>query len=128
MDIKPIRNEADYDAALEEIAELMEAEPGSEAEERLEVLSTLAAAYEERAHPVEAPDPVEAIRHALEARGSTERDLERILKAKRSRVWEIMNRKRGLSLAMIRRLHRELDIPAEALIQPYETGDREQAG
>ncbi|MFW5910854.1 MAG: helix-turn-helix domain-containing protein [Thiohalospira sp.] len=106
----------------------MEADPDSEAEERLEVLSTLAAAYEERAHAVEARDPVEAIRHALEAHGSTERDLERILKAKRSRVWEIMNRKRGLSLAMIRRLHRELDIPAEALIQPYETGDREQAG
>ena len=128
MDIRPIRNEADYEAALAEIADLMEAEAGSEAEDRLDVLSTLAAAYEEQAYPVEAPDPVEAIRHALEARGSTERDLERILKAKRSRVWEIMNRKRGLSLGMIRRLHQELDIPAEALIQPYETGDREQAG
>jgi len=128
MDIRPIRNEADYEAALAEIADLMEAEAGSEAEDRLDVLSTLVSAYEEQAYPVEAPDPVEAIRHALEARGSTERDLERILKAKRSRVWEIMNRKRGLSLGMIRRLHQELDIPAEALIQPYETGDREQAG
>lgn len=128
MDIRPIKNEADYEAALEEIADLMEAEDGSEEADRLDVLATLVATYEEQNHPVEAPDPVEAIRHALEARGATEKDLERILKAKRSRVWEIMNRKRGLSLGMIRRLHQELDIPAEALIQPYETGDRERAG
>lgn len=127
MDIKPIKTEADYEQVLEEIENLMEAEPGSEDEDRLDVLTTLVAAYEEQAHPVEAPDPVEAIRHALEAQGATEKDLERILGAKRNRVWEIMHRKRGLSLPMIRRLHKELHIPAEALIQPYPIEEDERA-
>ena len=127
MDIKPIKSEADYEQALAEIEGLMEAEAGSAEEDRLDVLTTLVAAYEEQAHPVEAPDPVEAIRHALEAQGATEKDLERILGAKRSRVWEIMHRKRALSLPMIRRLHQELHIPAEALIQPYQGEDGERA-
>lgn len=127
MDIKPIKTEADYEQALAEIEGLMEAEPGTAEEDRLDVLTTLVSAYEEQHHAVEAPDPVEAIRHALEAQGATEKDLERILRAKRSRVWEIMHRKRGLSLPMIRRLHQELRIPAEALIQPYQREDGKRA-
>lgn len=124
MDIKPIKTEADYEAALDEIEGLMEAEPASPEADRLDVLTTLVEAYEEHAYPIKAPDPVEAIHHALEARGADEKDLERILRAKRSRVWEVMHRKRSLSLPMIRRLHRELGIPAESLIQPYSTEDQ----
>lgn len=119
MDIKPIKSEADYEATLVEVAQLMNAEPGTPEYDRLDVLTTLVEAYEEKAHPIEAPDPIEAIKHILEARGLTEKELEPIL-GSRSRTWEIMHRQRALSLKMIRRLHEELNIPAEALIQPYE--------
>ena len=120
MDVKPIKTEADCDAALAEIAQLMDAEPDTPEYDRLDVLSTLVEAYEEKAHSIEAPDPIEAIYHALDAKGLTERDLEGILASRRTRVWEIMHRRRRLTLDMIRRLHDELGIPAEALIQPYE--------
>lgn len=119
MEIRPIKTEADYDAALAEIAQLMNAEPETPEYDRLDVLATLVEAYEEKAHPIEAPDPIAAIYHALEAKGLTEKDLERILASRRTRVWEIMHRKRRLTLGMIRRLHDEMDIPAEALIKPY---------
>ncbi len=124
MDIKPIKTEADYDAALAEIAQLMDAEPETPEYDRLDVLATLVEAYEEKAHPIEAPNPIEAIYHALEANGFTEKDLERILASRRGRVWEIMHRKRRLTLDMIRRLNDEIDIPAEVLIQPYELNHR----
>ncbi len=124
MDIKPIKTEADYDAALAEIAQLMDAEPETPEYDRLDVVATLVEAYEEKAHLIEAPDPIEAIYHALEAKGFTEKDLERILASHRGRVWEIMHRKRRLTLNMIRRLNDEMDIPAEALIQPYKLNHR----
>jgi len=119
MDIKPIKNEMDYEATLAEVAKLMNAEPGTPEYDRLDVLTTLIEAYEEKVHPIEAPDPIEAIKHTLEALGLSEKELEPIL-GSRSRTWEIMHRQRTLSLKMIRRLNEQLNIPAEVLIQPYE--------
>jgi HTH-type transcriptional regulator/antitoxin HigA len=124
MEIRPIKTEADYEAALAEIAQWMDAEPDTPEYDRLDVLATLVEAYEDKVHPIEAPDPIEAIYHALEAKGLTVKDLEPILtggrKNGRSRVWEIMNRKRRLSLTMIQRLNEEMGISADTLIQPYD--------
>jgi HTH-type transcriptional regulator/antitoxin HigA len=117
--IKPIRSEADYEAALAEIEQLFEAEPGTPAGDRLEVLTTLVEAYEEKHYPIPLPDPIEAIYYYLESRGLSRRDLEPYL-GSRARVSEVLNRKRPLSLEMIRRLNNGLGIPAEVLIQPYE--------
>lgn len=119
MDIKPIRNERDYRAALKEIERLFEARTGTAEGDRLDVLSTLVAAYEEKHHPVLPPDPVEAILYCMETRGLTRKDLEPYV-GSRAKVSEILNRKRPLSIEMIRRIHRGLGIPAEVLIQPYE--------
>lgn len=118
MDIKPIKNEIDYEAALAEVDKLMTAEPGTPDYDRLDVLTTLIEAYEEKAHPIGAPDPIEAIKHTLEAKGLSEKELDPIL-GSRTRTWEIMHRQRTLSLRMIRGLHENLNIPAEVLIQPY---------
>ncbi len=124
MEIRPIKTEADYEAVLAEIAQLMNADPDTPEYDRLDVLATLVEAYEDKAYPIEAPDPIEAIYHALEAKGLTVKDLEPILtsgrESGRSRVWEIMHRKRRLTLSMIQRLHEEMGIPAESLIQPYD--------
>ena len=121
MEIKPIRSESDYQAALKQIEVLFDAEPGTSNGDRLDVLTTLVEAYEERQYPIEAPDPVEAILYYMESRSLTRRDLEPYL-GSRARVAEILNRKRSLSLAMIQKLHQGLGIPAEALIQPYALG------
>jgi HTH-type transcriptional regulator/antitoxin HigA len=118
MEIKPIKTEADYDTALEEIEALFEAEPGTPEGDRLEVLTTLVEAYEDAHYAIPSPDPIEAIRYYMESRGLVRRDLEPYL-GSRARVSEILNRKRPLSLAMIRRLNEELGIPAEVLIKPY---------
>ncbi len=120
MDIKPIKTEADYDAALADVEAMFGSRPGTAEGDRLDVLATLIEAYEARAHPIAAPEPIEAIRHMLEAKGYDEKDLQGILGASRTRVWEIMNRRRPLTLTMIRKLHDALGIPAEALIQSYE--------
>lgn len=120
MDIRPVRTEADHVAALAEIDRLMDAEPGTEAGDRLDVLTTLVEAYEAKHHRIEAPDPIAAVRHALESQGLDDSDLQAIIGARRERVWEILNRRRPLTMPMIRRLHRHLRIPAEVLIQPYE--------
>lgn len=117
-EIKPIRTEADYEAALAEIEQLFEAVPHTPEGDRLEVLTTLVEAYEEKHHPIPLPDPVEAIFYYLESRGLSRRDLEPYL-GSRARVSEVLNRKRALSLEMIRRLNTGLKIPAEVLIQPY---------
>lgn len=115
MDIKPIKNKRDYRRALKEIDKFMDARPNTPAGDRLDVLATLVSAWEEKHHPIEAPDPVEAIRFAMEQRGLTRRDLEPYI-GSRARVAEILNRKRSLTLGMIRRLHAGLGIPAEVLI------------
>ena len=119
MDIKPIKTQADYEAALQEIEALFEAKPGTGAGDRLEILSTLVEAYEEQHYPIPTPDPIETIRYYMESRGLTRRDLEPYV-GSRARVSEVLNKKRPLSLTMIRNLHQGLGIPAEVLIQPYE--------
>ena len=116
MEIKPIKSERDYHRALKEIDRLMDARPNTPEGDCLDVLATLVEAWEERHHPIGPPDPVEAIRFAMEQRGMTRHDLEPLI-GSRARVAEVLNRKRDLTLPMIRRLHAALGIPAEALIQ-----------
>ena len=120
MDIRPIKTEADYQAALAEIERLFDAQPDTPEGDRLDVLTTLVEVYEADHEPIAAPDPIEAIAYYLESRGLTRRDLEPYI-GSRARVSEVLNRKRGLTLEMIRRLHTGLGIPAEVLIQPYRT-------
>ena len=120
MNIKPIRTEDDYQAALADIDRLMDAEPDTPEGDRLDVLATLVEAWEEKHVPIEEPDPIEAIRHRMEALGMNRKELEALIGG-RSRVSEVLNRKRPLSLTMIRRLSETLRIPAGALIRPYET-------
>ncbi len=115
MDIGPIKTEADYDGALAEISGLLDAPQGSPDGDRLEVLSILVEAYEDLHHPIDPPDPIEAIKFRMEQMGLTRKDLEPMIGG-RGRVSEVLNRKRRLSFAMIRKLHAELGIPAEILI------------
>jgi HTH-type transcriptional regulator / antitoxin HigA len=123
--VKPIKTNGDYEEALSEIERLMEAKPDTVEADRLEILVTLVEAYENEHYSIPLPDPVEAIKYYLDSRGLTRRDLETYL-GSRARVSEILNRKRPLSLEMIRRLNKGLGIPAEVLIQPYEK--MQQAG
>ncbi len=116
MNIRPIRTEEDYEAALARIEALWDAAPGSEEADELEVLATLVDVYEEEHEPIPPPDPVEAILFRLEQSGRTRKDLAEILGVGRGRVSEILNRRRGLSLSMIRKLARSMNIPAEVLI------------
>jgi HTH-type transcriptional regulator / antitoxin HigA len=116
MDIRPIKTEKDYKVALKEIEGLMEAEYGTPKGDRLDVLSTLVAAWEEKHHAIEAPDPVEAILFVMDQRGLSRRDLETYI-GSRARVSEVLNHQRKLTLSMIRRLHTGLGIPAGILIQ-----------
>lgn len=116
MDIKPIRTKADYRAALKEIETLMNAQAGTPEGERLDVLGTLVEAYERKHFPMDLPDPVEAIRFRMEQSGLTARDLVPMI-GQLNRVYEILGRKRPLTLKMVWRLHRELGIPAESLIK-----------
>jgi HTH-type transcriptional regulator/antitoxin HigA len=120
MEIRPIRNDADYRAALEEIERVWDAEPGTAEGDYVEVLSTLAEAYEGSHHPIPAPDPIAAIEFMLEQKGLTRRDLEPAI-GSRGRVSEVLNRKRPLTLPMVRALSGLLEIPIEVLAQPYET-------
>jgi HTH-type transcriptional regulator/antitoxin HigA len=113
--IKPIRSERDYQRALSEIEQLMDAEPRTPEGDRLDVLATLVDAWEQKHYRIEAPDPVEAILFAMEQRGLSRKDLEPFI-GSRGRVAEVLNRSRTLTLSMIRRLHKGLGIPAEALI------------
>jgi len=116
MKPKIIKNRKEHARALARIEELMEAAAGSPEEEELELWALLVERYEEKAFPVDLPDPVEAIKFRMEQEGLRQRDLERFFPGK-SRVSEILNHKRALSLGMIRALHRGLGIPAEVLIR-----------
>ncbi len=120
MEIKPIKTQKDYAAALKEIERLFDAKPGTAEGDRLEVLTTLIQVYEEKHHAVPLPNPIDAILYYMESRGLTRRDLEKYL-GSRARVSEVLNRKRAITMEMIRNLHRGLGIPAEVLIQPYRT-------
>jgi HTH-type transcriptional regulator/antitoxin HigA len=121
MELKPIRTKADYKEALETITSLLDAPVGSREAGTLEVRSLLVEEYEEEHHPIGPPDPIEAIKFRMEQMGLTRRDLEPYI-GSRARVSEVLNRKRQLSVEMIRRLNAGLGIPAEILIQPYKTG------
>ena len=118
LEPRPIRTEADYRAVLDEIETLFETKPNTPECDRLEVLTTLVEAYEQRHYPIEAPDPIEAILYYLESRGLSWHDLEPVIGSK-VEIADILHRKQALTLDMIRRLHQQLDIPAEILIQPY---------
>ena len=119
MDIRPLKTEADYNDALAEIEQLWGAEVNTPAGDKLDVLVTLVEAYENVHYPMDPPDPIEAIKFRMEQMGLSRKDLEPYI-GKRGRVVEVLNRQRGLSLSMIRRLHTHLHIPLESLIGPPE--------
>ncbi len=123
MNIRPIRNDSDYRAMLAEIESLMDADADTPDGERLDVLVTLVEAWERRHFPMELPDPIEAIRFQMEHLGLTPRDLKPMI-GRLNRVYEVLNRTRPLTLRMIRRLHRDLGIPAESLIGVIEDEPR----
>lgn len=116
-EIKPIRSEEDHEAALAEVARLWGARSGTPEGDRLDVLATLIDAYESEHDPIDPPDPIEAIKFRMEQQGLTRKDLEGIL-GSRTRIAEVLNRRRALSINMIRRLHDRLGISAEVLIRP----------
>ena len=118
MDIRPIKTEKDYEEALAEIERLFDATPETANGDRLEVLMTLVEVYEDEHDNIPDPDPVEAINYYMESRGLTRKDLEPYI-GTRARVSEVLNRKRPLTLNMIRRLNSELGISADVLIAPY---------
>ncbi|MFP4500728.1 MAG: type II toxin-antitoxin system HigA family antitoxin [Candidatus Hydrogenedentota bacterium] len=116
MEAKLIRTEAEYEAALNRVAALMTAESGTSEAEELALWALLVEDYEKREHPIEPPDPIEAIRFRMEQQGLTNQDLVPFI-GSRSKVSEVLNGKRPLSLNMIRRLHEGLGIPAEVLLR-----------
>jgi HTH-type transcriptional regulator/antitoxin HigA len=131
MKVTPIRNEGAYNAALAEIERLMDAEADTPRGDRLDVLVTLVEAYERKHWSIDPPDPIDAIKFRMQQRGVSRRELEALLGGK-NRVSEVLNRKRPLTIGMIRRLHSRLDIPAESLIKPTvrtarQRGDRRTA-
>jgi HTH-type transcriptional regulator/antitoxin HigA len=123
MDIKPIRTENEYKEALTQIDAIFDALPGTPEGDLLDVLTILVEAYEEEHYPITPPDPIEAIEFHMERLGLTRRDLEPYI-GSRARVSEILNRRRPLTLAMIRRLQDGLGIPAEILLQRYPLVDK----
>src|SRR6201988_4947289 len=116
-ELKPIRSKVDHRNALAEVERLWGAKSGTPAGDRLDVLATLIDAYEAEHFPIDPPDPIEAIKFRMEQQGLTRRDLENII-GTRTRIAEVLNRKRGLSIGMIRRLHERLGISADVLIRP----------
>ena len=116
MQPKVIKTEAEYEAALARVAEMMDAQPGSPDEQELELFALLVEQYEQEHFPIAPPDPVEAILFRMEQEGLTRKDLAAYIGSP-SKVSEVLNRKRPLSLSMIRALHRGLGIPADILVQ-----------
>jgi HTH-type transcriptional regulator/antitoxin HigA len=119
MELKPIRTNEEYEEALKEIESLFSAEPGTSEGDKLEVLSILVNVYEDEHYPIPAPDPIEAIEYHMERLGMTRKDLEPFIGGP-SRVSEILNRKRSLSIKMIRSLSEGLGISMDVLGQAYE--------
>jgi HTH-type transcriptional regulator/antitoxin HigA len=117
VDVKPIRTEADYEVALAEVERLWGAKSGTPRGDRLDVLATLIDAWENEHYPIDPSDPIEAIKFRMDQQNLTRKDLEGIL-GTRTRVAEVLNRRRGLSINMIRRLHERLGIPTDILIRP----------
>jgi HTH-type transcriptional regulator/antitoxin HigA len=125
VEIQPIKTERDYDAALAEVEALWGAQPDTPEGDKLDVLITLVEAYEARHHPIFPPDPIEAILFRMEQSGLERKDLERYI-GHSGRVSEVLNRKRPLTLSMIRKLWEGLDIPLESLIQQDEKTNHKQ--
>lgn len=119
MKIRPIRTKADYRVALREAERLWDATPGTPAGDRVDVLVTLIEAYEAKHHAIEAPDPIAAIEFMMEQKRLTRRDLEPAI-GSRGRVSEVLNRKRPLTLPMVREISKLLQIPTDILVQLYE--------
>lgn len=119
MDIRPIHSEEDYKAALREVSAYFDDEPTPNTPDgdRFEILLTLVEAYEAKRYPIDLPDPVEAIKFRMDQSGMTAKDLVPVI-GRLNRVYEVLNRKRPLTLKMIWNLHDKLGIPAECLIQP----------
>jgi len=119
MNIRPIRTKKDYKVALRDLSAYFdnEPDPGTDEGDRFEVLATLVEAYEARHFPIEAPDPIEAIRFRMEQGGLTIKDLVPSI-GRPNRVYEVLNGRRSLTVDMIRNLHRNFGIPAESLIGP----------
>lgn len=117
MELKPIRTEAEYNEALRDVGQYFDNEPASGTPEadRFEILVMLIEAYEEKHYPIAPPDPIEAIKFRMEQAGLTPKDLEPMI-GRSNRVYEVLARRRPLTLPMIRRLHAGLGIPAESLI------------
>jgi HTH-type transcriptional regulator/antitoxin HigA len=124
--VRAIKTEQDYEIVLAEIESLMDAEPDTPEGDRLDVLTTLVEAYEAKHHPIDLPDPIEAVKVRMEELGLSRKDLEAIIGSK-SKVSEVLSGKRSFSIAMIRRLHSVLGIPAEVLIQEPRSRDRNAA-
>jgi HTH-type transcriptional regulator/antitoxin HigA len=126
--IRPLRSEADYDAALEEIERYFEHEPkpGTPEADRFDLLALIIEDYERKRWPIDPPGPIDAIRYRMETRGYTQGDLGRLL-GSRQRASDILTGKRPLTMKMVWKLHREWDIPAEALIAPPPTSGRKSA-
>ncbi len=120
MELHPIRTKTDYHKALEEIESLFEADPNTHECDRLDILSTLVEAYEKAHFFIEIPDPIAAIQYYMDTRGWSRHDLDVCL-GRRDCVSEVLSRKRSLTLEMIRKLNQELGVPAEILIQPYQS-------
>ncbi len=118
MDIEPVRTEEDYNAALARIEEIWDAVPGTPESDELDILAILVEAYEREHHPIDPPDPIEAIKFRMDQMGLTRKDLEPFI-GHRGRVAEVLNRRRRLSLDMVRNLSEGLGIPAEVLIERY---------
>jgi len=118
MNIKPIKTEKDYQKAMKRLEVIFDARPGTKEGDELDILGVLIEKYEDEHYPIDAPDPIEAIKFRMEQMGYKQKDLAEIIGYK-GRVSEILNRKRKLSLEMIRSLHEKLNIPLESLVQTY---------
>ena len=118
MNIKPIKTEKDYQKALKRLEEIFDSSPGTKNGDELDVLAMLIEKYEDLHYPIDAPDPIEAIKFRMEQMGYKQKDLEDIIGYK-GRVSEILNKKRKLTLEMIRKIHDTLKIPTDILMQEY---------
>lgn len=123
MEISPVKTESDYEAALEEIDRLWGSPEGTEEGDRLDILLVLVENYESKHYPIDPPDPIEAIKFRMDQMNLTRKDLEPLI-GSRGRVSEVFNRRRPLSLPMIRRLHSQLHIPLESLVHEAEGSGR----
>jgi HTH-type transcriptional regulator / antitoxin HigA len=120
MEVRPIHTEHEYELALKKIESLLNADPKSKKGDELEILSVLVEAYEEQHHKIDLPDPIEAIKFRMEQLGFENSDLGKVIRGNRGRVSEILNKKRKLTLAMIRNIHEKMEIPSSVLISKYE--------